>query len=94
MHRYDKDKDNYLRYSEFCDAFLPIDSFHASLLAKKTPATAAHLSHVPRVQVFYPETRRIFLETWKLLYISELEVEKMRVGCSRKHNFSSHDAFM
>lgn len=37
MRRYDKDDDAKLRYSEFCDAFLPIDSFHASLLAKKPP---------------------------------------------------------
>ena len=47
MNRYDKDKDNYLKYSEFCDAFLPIDSFHASLLAKKSPTVAAHLSALP-----------------------------------------------
>lgn len=37
MCRYDKDKDGRLKYSEFCDSFLPIDPFHASLLAKKAP---------------------------------------------------------
>lgn len=37
MKRYDKDEDGRLRYSEYCDAFLPTDSFHASLLAKKAP---------------------------------------------------------
>jgi Ca2+-binding EF-hand superfamily protein len=35
--RYDKDEDGRLRYSEFCDSFLPTDAFHASLLAKKAP---------------------------------------------------------
>lgn len=39
MKRFDKDGDDRLRYSEFCDAFLPGDSFHASLLAKKAPLT-------------------------------------------------------
>jgi len=43
MKRYDKDEDGRIRYSEFCDAFLPIDSFHASLLAKKAPL---HMYHV------------------------------------------------
>jgi hypothetical protein len=37
LSRYDKDKDGRLKYSEFCDSFLPIDPFHASLLAKKAP---------------------------------------------------------
>ena len=37
MKRYDKDEDGKLKYSEFCDSFLPTDSFHASLLAKKAP---------------------------------------------------------
>lgn len=37
MKWYDKDEDGKLKYSEFCDAFLPTDSFHASLLAKKPP---------------------------------------------------------
>jgi hypothetical protein len=35
--RFDKDSDHLLRYSEFCEAFLPVDNFHASLLAKKAP---------------------------------------------------------
>ena len=48
MQRFDKDKDNNLRYSEFCDAFLPIDSFHASLLAKKAPLTVVPMSSIPR----------------------------------------------
>lgn len=37
MARFDQDNDRKLRYSEFCQAFLPQDSFHASLLAKKAP---------------------------------------------------------
>lgn len=41
--RYDKDEDGRLRYSEFCDSFLPTDAFHASLLAKKAPLHMYHL---------------------------------------------------
>lgn len=43
MKRYDKDEDGRLRYSEFCDSFLPTDAFHASLLAKKAPMHMYHM---------------------------------------------------
>lgn len=43
MRRYDKDGDDKLRYSEFCDSFLPTDPFHASLLAKKAPLHMYHM---------------------------------------------------
>ena len=39
MKRFDQDYDKLLKYAEFCQAFLPQDSFHASLLAKKAPLT-------------------------------------------------------
>lgn len=64
MKRYDKDEDGKLRYSEFCDAFLPIDSFHASLLAKKAPLHMYHLQ-LQRDKVFYPETKDLFIAAWK-----------------------------
>jgi hypothetical protein len=65
MLRYDKDEDGKLRYSEFCDAFLPIDSFHASLLAKKAPMHMYHVSS-SKDKVFYPETRDLFIECWTI----------------------------
>ena len=48
MKRFDKDSDKKLRYSEFCDAFLPVDSFHASLLAKKAPLTMYPITSIPK----------------------------------------------
>lgn len=47
MKRFDKDMDGQLRYSEFCDAFLPVDSFHASLLAKKAPLNMYPVKTIP-----------------------------------------------
>lgn len=35
MKRFDKDKDAVLRYAEFCEAFLPVDSYYATVLARK-----------------------------------------------------------
>jgi hypothetical protein len=63
MKRYDKDEDNNLKYSEFCDAFLPTDSFHAGLLAKKAPLHM-HYIQIPREKIFYPETRELFVMAW------------------------------
>jgi len=34
---FDKNQDGRLKYSEFCDAFLPLDTVHASRLAQKPP---------------------------------------------------------
>lgn len=60
MKRYDKDEDGRLRYSEFCDAFLPTDQFHASLLAKKAPLHMYHLEQSPD-KIFYPETKQFII---------------------------------
>ena len=56
MKRFDKDNDGMLRYSEFCEAFLPIDSFHASMLAKKAPGDHA----------FSPETVAEYKAVWRM----------------------------
>jgi len=61
MARFDQDNDRKLRYSEFCQAFLPQDSFHASLLAKKAPLTMYPHSMLAKEQIFYPETIELFL---------------------------------
>lgn len=37
MNIFDKDQDGRLKYSEFCDAFLPLDNMQASNLAQKPP---------------------------------------------------------
>jgi hypothetical protein len=77
MKRYDKDEDGKLKYSEFCDAFLPTDSFHASLLAKKAPM---HMYHIQsqKDKIFYPETRELFISTWKTHIQNENEAERIR----------------
>lgn len=78
MLRYDKDEDNRLKYSEFCDAFLPTDSFHAGLLAKKAPLHMYHIQ-TSKEKIFYPETRDLFITAWKTHMKNEGEAEKIRV---------------
>lgn len=37
MKVFDKEQDGKLKYSQFCDAFLPLDTQYASVLAQKPP---------------------------------------------------------
>jgi len=65
LSRYDKDDDGRLRYSEFCDSFLPNDPFNASLLAKKAPLHMYHMQ-LQRDKIFYAETRELFVLCWNI----------------------------
>jgi hypothetical protein len=93
MKRFDKDGDDKLRYSEFCYAFLPSDSFHASLLAKKAPITMYPQALIPKEQIFYPETISLFLHAWTTHLQNEIEAEKLRLFTQKKKGFSVHNAF-
>ena len=74
MMRYDKDEDGRVRYSEFCDAFLPTDQFHASLLAKKAPLHMHHMeTQVDRI--FYPETMFFITHCWNTHINNERKAE-------------------
>ena len=61
-----------LRYSEFCEAFLPVDNFHASLLAKKAPILGG-----PSVN-FSPATMEHYKEVWMMHLKHESQVEGLR----------------
>ena len=79
MSRYDRDRDGRLRYSEFCDSFLPIDPFHASLLAKKAPLLGGTALQTLRQELlFYPETRETLIACWRLHFENEREAERLR----------------
>lgn len=77
MSRYDRDRDGKLRYSEFCDSFLPTDPFHASLLAKKAPLQVSSVSRKD-LGLFYPETRELLVTCWRMHFDHEREAEAIR----------------
>ena len=76
MKSFDKDGDSLLRYSEFCEAFLPVDSFHASMLAKKAPVASINPSNP--ANVFTPSTLESYREVWALHLRNEILIEKIR----------------
>jgi hypothetical protein len=91
--RYDKDDDGKLRYTEFCDSFLPNDAFHASLLVKKGPLHMYHsqlLSQEQREQIFHEETREMFVRCWTLHLQNESEAEKIRLQFGVKNPGFTH----
>ena len=61
-----------LRYSEFCEAFLPVDNFHAALLAKKAPQMGVQCVS------FCPTTIDQYRDVWATHLRNEMMVEKMR----------------
>lgn len=89
LKRYDKDEDGKLRYSEFCDSFLPNDPFHASLLAKKAPMHLNQLN-VPRDMIFYQETKELFNLCWKTHFTNESEAEKIRLNLCCNTSFNPY----
>lgn len=92
LSRYDKDDDGRLRYSEFCDSFLPNDPFNASLLAKKAPLHMYHMQ-LQRDKIFYAETRELFVLCWNIHLQNEAEAEKIRLQLSSKFGFNHYHCF-
>lgn len=90
LKRYDKDEDGKLRYSEFCDSFLPTDAFHAGLLAKKAPLHIHQQLNMPRESIFYAETKDLFLHSWRIHFTNESEAEKLRLTLSCNTNFNGY----
>jgi hypothetical protein len=92
MNRYDKDRDGRLKYSEFCDSFLPLDPFHAKLLAKKAPL---NVREAPRRDLlYYPETRELLIACWRMHFEHEIEAERLRVLFQKNNpNFDGYSCF-
>jgi hypothetical protein len=89
MSRFDRDRDGRLKYSEFCDSFLPIDPFHASLLAKKAPLNMSNT--VRKDLLFYPETKDLLVNCWRLHFDHEREAERVRQNF--KSSYTTFDHF-
>ena len=62
--RYDRNLDNKLRFSEFCDAFVPKNALHASTLNARK-ANYLPLGY-PRTEYFMRDTRDLYVRTLKL----------------------------
>jgi Ca2+-binding EF-hand superfamily protein len=89
--RYDRDNDGRLRYSEFCDAFAPLEQEFADRFNSRKPFYIYNKYHTD--DYFLLETRKDFVNCWKLHLSSENYSESLRLKLNNRPYFNVHDAF-
>jgi hypothetical protein len=83
MARYDKDNDCRLRFSEFSDAFSPVDPYQRDRIH------ARESSHYP----FSEKTKLLYRNLWITHFKIEQQAEVIRQRLSSRPSFSVYDAF-
>ena len=87
--RYNREKDAMLKYSEFTDAFIPIDRIHARMLGTKK----LQYSQLDGRLSFPQETWRAYLLVCDKMIRTERAVEGIRVKLGRRSEFHIEQAF-
>ena len=83
--RYDRDNDRKLRFSEFCDAFTPMDKFHADIINRRqSVGYSGHLSE---------KALMIYRLVWTTHQRIEKRAEHLRQKLLNSPTFSIYDAF-
>ena len=91
VRRFDRDNDGRILYSDFSDAFSPKSINHAMQLSLRK-AFYLH-NNCDRLDYFTPETRDLYMKTFKLYFQVEESVELLRKRLAKRPHFSVHDAF-
>ena len=90
--RFDKDNDNMLRYSDFCDAFTPLATEHSKVLTVRT-AYFIHKEIYKPNEYFHPETRLALKNALRVHFLVEASSEDLRMKMSRRPAFNVYEAF-
>lgn len=77
LKRYDKDRDGKLRFSEFCDAFIPHD-YYLSLNLNRRNTNEFRSTYLPRDYCFDTITRMEFKNLWRTHFKVETSAEYLR----------------
>lgn len=93
--RYDRDHDGKLRFSEFCESMLPLDSYYASMLNRRSSNNVRAVPpHYARDECFTSYSTRLdFKELWRTHLRVEQATEEQRQNLSSKPLFSAYEAF-
>ena len=91
--RYDKNEDRRLRFSEFCDAFTPLDAYYANLVNKRTSNDVRGRLY-QRDDCFYPETKLEFKSVWRTHFKVESYSESLRQRLYKRPGFNLYEAFI
>jgi len=77
LKRYDKNQDNRIRFSEFCDSFSPVDPYYASVVNKRTSNDVRGRLY-QRDDCFSGETKIEFRNVWRTHFKTESYSESLR----------------
>mmetsp|Transcript_15713 Transcript_15713/g.26495 ORF Transcript_15713/g.26495 Transcript_15713/m.26495 type:complete len:194 (-) Transcript_15713:9-590(-) len=92
--RYDQDKDGKLKFTEFCNAFLPIDSNHCAMLNQRhSNHRSSQFAHQNPQRVFVPLTLLDFKELLRTHFRVEVQAEHLRQQLDQSPIFSLKNAF-
>ena len=91
VRRYDRDSDGRILYSDFCEAFTPKASHHASSLTSRS----AYYIHrqMDKRDFFSRDTRDAILRTFRVHFSVEESAELLRKRLARRPFFNCTDAF-
>jgi Ca2+-binding EF-hand superfamily protein len=90
--RYDKNNDLRLRFSEFSDAFTPVDAYYASLLNRRTSNdTRGRLYQ--RDDCFLGQTKLEHKNVWRTHFKIESFSESLRQRLYKRPGFDVYEAF-
>jgi len=92
IRRYDRDGDGKLRYSEFCDAFMPVKAEYASILNGRIPSYKSDVSFRSD-NVFLRDTESKFIRVLRLHLQAESSAESTRQYLQRTAMFTLREAF-
>ncbi len=90
--RYDQNGDGKLKFSEFCNAFTPLDAFSASQLNRRH-STGKNAPYFPKDECFSFSTRLAFKDMWRTHFRIEAREENNRQRQQQRPFFSGFDAF-
>ena len=90
--RYDKDEDCRLRFSEFSEAFIPLDAYYANLLNRRH-SNDVRGRFYSRDDCFLNSTKMEFKSIWRTHLKVEAFSESLRQRLSKRPGFNIIEAF-
>ena len=90
--RYDKNSDGRIRFSEFCDAFTPLDVYYGTLLNRRT-SNNIRGRYYSRDDCFMNDTKLEFKQVWRTHFKIETFAEQLRQRLAKRPGFNIYEAF-
>ena len=92
--RYDRDRDGRLRFTEFCDAFVPLEPHYAQMINSRHSISRSNVfaGAMPE-HLFIPITIMDFKEIWRTHFRVEVLAEELRHRLNQNPLFNLENAF-